>query len=84
MDRKNLYGQIILVCPGCHLTILGQGNRILYESEFKLTSNLLHGPVDYGTGGQHSIPLPERKILATKVALHDIGTQDTKQIVPLR
>jgi hypothetical protein len=35
-DPQNPYGPIIPVRPGCHLTILCQGNRILYEDKFKL------------------------------------------------
>jgi hypothetical protein len=73
-DPKNPYGPIIPVRPGRHRTILRQGNRKLYEDKFELATNLLHGPVNYQTGGRHVIPIPEWEILSQKAALKDIDT----------
>ena len=83
-DPQNPYGAIIPVRPGRPLTILRPCHRILYEDEFELASNLLHGPVNYRTDGRHSIPIPEWDLLATKAALRGIDTRDIHQIVPLR
>jgi hypothetical protein len=69
-----MYGPIILVQSGQHLTILRQGHLILYEDEFELATNLIHGPVDYQMGGCHIIQTPKWELLAQKVSLKDIDT----------
>jgi hypothetical protein len=83
-DPNNPYGPIIPVRgPGRHETILRQGNRILYEDEFDLATNMIHGPVNFGKGGKHVIPTQEWVIFKQKAAICELDMRDTDQIVPL-
>jgi hypothetical protein len=81
-DPLQPYGQLVPVQPGRQRSVLKQPDRILYEDEIDLASNLLHGPIDY-YGDQHQVSEPNWTAMSTKASIRGIDTDNMNSIEPL-
>jgi hypothetical protein len=81
-DPLQPYGQLVPVQPGRQRSVLKRPDRILYEDEIDLASNLLHGPIDY-YGDQHQVSEPNWTAMSTKASIRGIDTDNMNSIEPL-
>jgi hypothetical protein len=81
-DPLQPYGQLVPVRPGKQGSVLKRPDRILYEDEVDLASNLLHGPIDYEGEGQ-LIGEPNWTAMSRKADIRGIDTANAEVIEPL-